>query len=64
MQDARVAEGHPMLNGAAVEAVRQWRYLPTVKDGNAVSVTTMVEVFFKMGSSPPVILQGPGIRIN
>lgn len=64
VQGIKVAEGHPMLSSAAVEAVSQWHYRPTIKDGNAVSVTTMVEVFFEMGTPLPVILQGPGIRIN
>ncbi len=64
VQDVIPVEGHPMLQSAAVEAVRQWRYRPTIQDGNAISVTTMVEVFFTIGDRPPVILQGPGIRIH
>ena len=66
VQEVGVIDGHPMLSSAAVEAVRQWQYRPTVKDGNTVSVTTMIEVYFEMDSSDyqPVILQGPSIRIN
>jgi len=63
VQDVTPVEGHAMLQGAAVEAVRQWRYRPTVQDEKPVSVTTMVEVYFEIGDRPPVILQGPGIRI-
>ena len=61
VQDVTPVEGHPMLDSAAVEAVRQWRYRPTIQDEKPVSVTTMVEVFFEIGDRPPVI---PGIRIN
>jgi TonB family protein len=48
VQEVGVIDGHAMLTGAAVEAVRQWRYRPTVKDGNAVPVTTLVTVNFEM----------------
>ena len=50
VQEVVVIDGHRMLIGAAVEAVRQWRYRPTVKDGNAVFVNTLVTVNFEIGS--------------
>jgi len=53
------AQGHPRdirvvrglgsgLDQKAVEAVRQWRFQPAVKDGNPVNVQISVEVVFKL----------------
>lgn len=47
VQDVIVTAGHSMLQEAAVDAVRQWRYLPTIRDGKPVPVHTMVTVFFR-----------------
>lgn len=41
-----VVVGHPLLQAAAAEAVRQWRYLPTLLDGSRVSVLLTVTVDF------------------
>ncbi len=43
-------EGHPLLVQAAVEAVRQWRYLPTYLDRKPVSIMSTVVLFFRLGS--------------
>jgi periplasmic protein TonB len=40
--------GHPLLVPAAVEAVRQWRYQPTLLNGNPVEVVMQVSVNFKL----------------
>lgn len=42
------------LARAAVEAVRQWRYKPTLLNGQPVEVTTTLTVDFR--------LNGPGQR--
>ena len=39
---------NPGLAQAALEAVRQWRYQPTLLNGQAVEVTTMIEVTFEL----------------
>jgi TonB family protein len=39
----------PALIKAAIYAVRQWRYKPTLLDGAPVEVTTTIEVVFKLG---------------
>ena len=49
VQNLRVVSGHPMLSGAAVEAVRQWRYRPYVLNGEPVEVDTQVMVNFTLG---------------
>lgn len=44
----RVLEGHPLLVQAALEAVMQWRYRPTILNGVPVMVDTTIEVHFKL----------------
>jgi periplasmic protein TonB len=43
-----VIAGHPLLVQAALEAVRQWRYRPTMLDGEPVEVETTVSVIFEL----------------
>lgn len=43
--------GPPMLIAAAVDAVRQWRYVPTILDVRAVESTADVTVVFRLGNS-------------
>ena len=47
VRDARVAEGYPMLNDAAIRTVKQWKYRPTIRDGKPVPVITTVKVKFR-----------------
>jgi TonB family protein len=42
----RVLSGHRLLRGAAINAVRRWRYRPYVADGRPVNVATIVTVDF------------------
>jgi TonB family protein len=44
--DARVITGHPLLNAAALDAVRQWRYSATRLNGVPVAVLMTVTVRF------------------
>jgi len=46
---ARVLRGHPLLDGAALEAVRQWRYSPTLLNGEPVPVIASVSIAFQPG---------------
>jgi len=41
--------GQPWLVGAALDAVRQWIYQPTLLNGEPVEVLTQIEVNFKLG---------------
>ncbi len=43
-----VVETHPLFVAAAVEAVRQWRYNPTLLNGEVVSVQLEVIVDFRL----------------
>lgn len=40
--------GHPLLVRAALEAVKQWRYRPTILNGQAVPVATQIDVRFRL----------------
>jgi protein TonB len=44
--DARVLTGHPLLDRAALDAVRQWRYTATRLNGIPVAVLMTVTVRF------------------
>jgi len=48
VQNLKVLSGHPLLTGAAVEAVRQWKYRPTILNGEPVSVSAVVTVVFRI----------------
>ncbi len=49
IENLRVVGGPPMLQQAAIDAVRQWRYRPYVLDGQPVEVETTVNVVFALG---------------
>jgi protein TonB len=49
IRDLRLVSGHPMLARAALEAVQQWVYKPTLLNGNPVEVIAPIEVNFTLG---------------
>jgi periplasmic protein TonB len=48
VQQLEVMSGHPLLVQAALDAVRQWRYQPTLLNGEPVEVDTTVDVIFSL----------------
>jgi TonB family protein len=40
--------GDPLLQGAAIDAVRQWRYRPTTLQGEPVEIDTSIDVIFSL----------------
>ena len=44
----RVISGHPFLSQAAIDAVKQWRYRPTMLNGEPVDVITTITVTFTL----------------
>jgi TonB family protein len=50
----RVLEGAPMLVGAAVDAIKLWKYEPTDLEGSPVEVVTDIDVNFVL----PAVQQG------
>jgi protein TonB len=49
IENLRVLSGPPMLQKAAVDAVRGWRYKPYMLDSQPVEVDTTVSVVFSLG---------------
>jgi periplasmic protein TonB len=49
VRDLQVLSGDPVLARAALSAVAQWRFRPTLLNGNAVEVITFVTVNFHIG---------------
>jgi protein TonB len=49
IKDLRVLSGPPMLQQAAMDAVRSWRYKPYLLNGNPVEVETTINVVFNLG---------------
>jgi TonB family protein len=46
-RDLKVISGSPMLAKAAIEAVRQWRYRPSLLNGNPVAAQKQITIVFK-----------------
>ncbi len=44
--DLKILHGHPLLNEAAIEAVKQWRYQPVLLNGAPTDVVTTITVNF------------------
>jgi protein TonB len=49
IEELTVVSGHPLLIQAALDAVKQWRYQPTMLNGVPVEVITTIEVNFTLG---------------
>jgi protein TonB len=47
IEGLRVVSGHPMLQQAAIDAVRTWRYRPYLLNQQPVEVETTISVVFK-----------------
>ncbi|HLK64864.1 MAG TPA: TonB family protein [Bryobacteraceae bacterium] len=48
IQKLEVISGHPLLVPAALEAVKQWVYQPTLLNGEPVEVVTQIDVNFTL----------------
>ena len=48
VQQLTVESGHPLLVQSALDAVRQWRYQPTLLNGEPVDVDTEIDVIFSL----------------
>jgi protein TonB len=46
--DLKVVSGHPLLVQSALDAVRQWRYRPTILNNVPVQVATTIDVNFTL----------------
>jgi protein TonB len=48
IQSLQVVNGHPLLVPAALAAVKQWVYKPTLLNGDPVEVVTQIDVNFTL----------------
>ena len=48
VESLEVLSGHPLLVRAAMDAVQQWKYKPTLLNGEPVEVDTTVDVIFSL----------------
>jgi protein TonB len=49
VEDLQVIGGPELLQQAAVDAVRSWRYRPYLLNGQPVEVKTQINVIFTLG---------------
>jgi protein TonB len=48
VQELRLISGHPLLVKAAMDAVKDWRYQPTLLKDESVEVATEIDVNFAL----------------
>ncbi len=48
VETVSVAQGHPLLVQAAIDAVKQWVYKATTMNGEPTAVSTRVDVPFEL----------------
>jgi protein TonB len=48
VEQLEVLSGHPLLVRAAMDAVQQWKYKPTLLNGEPVEVDTTIDVIFSL----------------
>jgi protein TonB len=48
VQSLTLMHGHPLLVAAALDAIRQWRYRPTILNGDPAEVVTTIIVTFTL----------------
>ena len=53
VRDAVVRRSIPLLDAAALDAVRQWEFTPTIVNGAAVPIVMTVSVSFAMQAPAP-----------
>jgi TonB family protein len=54
VQNVTVVSGHPLLVQAALDAVKQWVYQPTLLNGQPVEISTQISLNFTLADQPPV----------
>jgi protein TonB len=48
IQSLQVVGGDPLFYQSAMDAVRQWRYRPTVLNGEPVEIDTFISVIYNV----------------
>jgi TonB family protein len=52
VENVQLVSGHPLLVPSALEAVKQWKYRPTLLNGNPVEVITQIDINFTLADDP------------
>ena len=52
IKQLEITSGHPLLQQASLDAVKQWRYQPTLLNGKPVEVDTTIDVIFTLNEGP------------
>ena len=52
VRDVRVLRSIPLLDNAAIDAVRQWQFTPTLLNGQPVPIVMTVTVSFELKRLP------------
>lgn len=55
VKELKVLSGHPLLVKSALDAVRQWRYRPTLLKGRPVEVLTEIDVNYTLAPNSPSV---------
>lgn len=53
VKQLEVISGHPILVQSALDAVKKWRYAPTLLNGKAVEVDTTIDVVYALNEDSP-----------
>ncbi|MFZ0736942.1 MAG: energy transducer TonB [Candidatus Acidiferrales bacterium] len=53
IRELQYVSGPPLLMKSSMDAVRQWRYEPTLLQGQPVEVDTMISIVYKLGDHVP-----------
>ncbi len=48
IQSLEIVSGDPMFYQSAIEAVKQWRYRPTILNGQPVEIDTFITVIYTL----------------
>jgi TonB family protein len=59
VSDVQVVSGHPLLNEASIDAVRQWKYSPPVKIEAPVDVTVTIVFGYDKNGAKKIIAPAP-----
>jgi TonB family protein len=59
VREVKVVDGPELLKVAAIEAVKQWQYSPTLLNGTPVPVMAAVTVTFTLAGGPPQAQDAP-----
>jgi protein TonB len=68
VKQLEVISGHPLLVQSALDAVKKWRYAPTLLNGEPVEVDTTVDVIYALNqdapAAPPASQVDPQLRAD